>query len=143
MSRVARSARVGSRQRPEAVASSKTVAAAESGEVYIVSGSAAITITLPSPEEGSYYKFIYGSGMTQQLSVAAQDGDSIFGIARQFIGDGSVTVTSDDGDGSNDVIRVAAGAQPGSIVECISDGTVWYAEAYGSGSAITFRDAVS
>ena len=141
MSRVARSARVGSRQRPEAVASSKTITVAESGEVYIISGSAGVTMTLPSPQEGSYYKFIYGSGMTQQLKVAAQDGDSIYGIARQHIGDGTVTVTADDGDGSNDAITMAAGAQAGSAIECLSDGSVWYAEAFGSGSAITFGDS--
>ena len=140
MSRVARSARVGSRQRPEAVASSKTITAAESGEIYIVSGSSAVTLTLPSPQEGSYYKFIYGNGMAQIMKVAGQNGDSFVGFTKQFLGDGNVTVAASNG-ASNDALSLAAGASAGSYIECVSDGTVWYVDGMATGSAFTFGNS--
>ncbi len=142
MSRVARSARVGSRQRPEAVASSKTITAAESGEVYIVSGSAAITLTLPSPQEGSYYKFIYDNGMTQNMKVAAQDGDLFIGFTKQIVGAAgeSITVAAANGS-SNDALTLAGGASAGSYIECFSDGTVWYVDGMATGSAYSFGNS--
>jgi hypothetical protein len=141
MSRVARSARVGSRQRPEAVASNKTITAAESGEVYIVSGSSAVTLTLPRPQEGSYYKFIYGPGMTQNMKVAGQDGDLFIGFTKQIVGAGeSITVTAANGS-SNDALTLAGGASAGSYIECFSEGTVWFVDGIATGSAYSFSNS--
>jgi hypothetical protein len=48
MAKVGRAARVASRQRVEAITASKTIASAETGELYLInSNAAAIDITLP------------------------------------------------------------------------------------------------
>ena len=65
MSRVARSARVGSRQRVETLgngtsaATAKTIAAAETGELYFIDHNHAsnLVITLPPKQDGAYFKF--------------------------------------------------------------------------------------
>lgn len=142
MSRVARSARVGSRQRPEAVASNKTITAAESGEVYIVSGSSAVTLTLPTPQEGSYYKFIYGPGMTQNMKVAGQNGDLFIGFTKQIVGAAGESITVAAGNGtSHDALTLAGGASAGSYIECFSEGTVWFVDGIATGSAYSFSDS--
>ena len=59
MSRVARSARVASRQRVEAISADKTITSAETGELYLVDASSGdVTVTLPAVQDGAYFKFI-------------------------------------------------------------------------------------
>ena len=82
MSRVARSARVASRQRPEIITESKTIQTAETGELFLINYNEAanITLTLPSVQDGAYFRFQF----MQALSATT----------------GSVTISSADGAGS-------------------------------------------
>jgi len=82
MSKVARSARVASRQRPEIITASKTIQAAETGELFLINYNtgAEITLTLPPVQDGAYFRFQF----MQALSVT----------------DGSVKITSADGAGT-------------------------------------------
>ena len=56
MAKVGRAARVASRQRVETISADKTIASAETGELYLIS--AAATVTLPAVQDGAYFKFI-------------------------------------------------------------------------------------
>lgn len=69
MPKTARSARVASKQRVEVVTTNKTVTANESGETYFVSGSSAITLTLPVAADGLYYHVVPFVGMTKFVAV--------------------------------------------------------------------------
>lgn len=140
MSRVARSARVGSRQRTETINSSKTLAKAESGEVYICSGSAHITLTMPKPEEGQYFKFIYGHGMEMNLKLEADASGHFFagnilqlGALASAATDAPVSIVIANGS-SHDEILITGPANPGDYLEVVSDGTTWYASGVVSGS---------
>ena len=66
MSKIARAARVASRQRVETLgngtsaATAKTIAAAETGELYFIDHNHAseLLITLPPKQDGAYFKFL-------------------------------------------------------------------------------------
>lgn len=136
MSKSARSARVASRQRTEIINSSKTLTSAETGELYYCSGSSAITITLPTVQEGAYFKFIYGatsdaSGpMTQNLIISC-DGSgalllgNVLGIVDGPTVEARVTVASSNGS-SNDKVTITGPANGGDFIEVTCDGTNWF-----------------
>jgi hypothetical protein len=129
MSRVARSARVASRQRVETIAANKTIESAETGETYIVT--AAATITLPAVQDGAYFKFIVGSDITNNAAAlkisAAAAGIMQGGISEQLHntapqlshGSNNQHMTVDASGGGNSL-------KVGSVVECVCDGTNWF-----------------
>ena len=136
MSRVARSARVASRQRTETVSGTKVITQGESGELYLVTG--ASTITLPEPEEGSYFKFFIGGDIISASALiiqshAAGSADFLGNIAIRIAG-GTGAATDDaaaaralSGDG-HDKLTIGDSAKKvhvGSYVECFSNGTNW------------------
>ena len=137
MSRVARSARVASRQRVETLSGTKTIASAETGELYLVS--AATTVTLPSPQDGAYFKFIISADITDASALvikshAAGSGD-MAGCVRRVVEGGTGHVgdnaadaqaATDDGHDKLTIGDSAAAIHPGSHVECVSDGTNWF-----------------
>ena len=143
MSRVARSARVASRQRTELITEGKTLGAAETGELYFCSGSSAITVTLPPVQEGAYFKFIYGGGsgagpMISNLIISCDGSGALLlgnviqlGAAANV--DAAVNIKSSNGS-SNDKITITGPANTGDHIEVNCDGTNWHANGIISGS---------
>ena len=134
MSRVARSARVASRQRTETITASKTLAVAESGEYYLVNydGGAEITITLPSCQEGSYFKFLIVTDIANNASKitwTAQAGEYLNGGAVAVNGDGTDPGAQVNANGSSHVSYSIDGntdVHKGSWLEFVSDGSEWF-----------------
>jgi len=139
MSRVARSARVASRQRVETLgngtsaATAKTIAKGETGELYLIdhNHASALTITLPTMQDGAYFKFIVktklddNSGSIVIQSSEATAGDFIGGVVEQVLnaGDGAVSYQLC---GSHDILTISDDVNAGSWIECVCDGSNWY-----------------
>ena len=149
MSRVARSARVGSRQRVETITDDKTIVAAESGEFYLVDVGDSLLITLPAPEEGTYFKFLLSDNSTAGavLSFTGSASALFKGRAVQYLGsphglvntalaEGARVVDSPEADEFKLVVGGSAGS--GSYVEFYSDGTSYFVDAHVTGSTVTF-----
>ena len=134
MSKVARAATVGSKQRVETLTANKTILKDETGELYLIDHNAASTlaVTLPSVRSGAYFKFLVITDMTDNtaaFSISTADGagtlkgvctaweDSDFSGAKSELDSSSTTLTI--GSNAEAVLR-------GSNVECYSDGTNWY-----------------
>jgi hypothetical protein len=142
MSRVARAARVASRQRVEAISASKTIQSAETGETYLIS--ALCTITLPKVQDGAYFSFIVKDDLnglqTTNLVIRSETAaDKMVGYGTRVLLNGNYSShvpTPTDGaakfgeghskltfaDGSGDTHLLMAGSE----IECFSDGTSWY-----------------
>ena len=136
MAKVGRASRNASLKRVEGLSGAKTVLAAESGEVYIVS--AASTVTLPPVKEGAYLKFIVSASITSASALILQTETADVGMMV-----GCVTVNIAGGTGAatdnattaravagdnHDKLTIGDGSQallPGSRVECVCDGTNW------------------
>ncbi len=121
MSRVARSARVASRQRTETITSSKTIQTAETGELYLVDGSGLggnITITLPSPQEGAYFSFLLSANSAaHKVLIDSGTGNTIKGRLQQGDSDADMV------DHSNQKLGFGASAKLGSCIELVSNGS--------------------
>lgn len=133
MSRVARSARVASRQRVETITATKVLQPAETGETYLINHNAAtvIDITLPTPQDGAYFKFIIITDMADN-AAGVDIGNTTAGVLQ-----GTVEFMELDGTGhgaeqdAGSATKVTIGVEnkttlAGSYVECVSDGTNWY-----------------
>lgn len=130
MSKVGRAAFDASRRRLEKItATSKTLTLAESGEIYAVALAANCTITLPSaPENGTVYTFIVSSQAGDDELIIDTGSDS-----RYFLG-GVVHLdtTADENavsvapDGNSNSKLTLNDPLPGTRIECVSDGTLWY-----------------
>lgn len=153
MSKVARSARVGSRQRIEVINDDKTLTQAESGETYFVRDdineyNRAIQVTLPTPETGSYFKFIMTDG-DAGLELTGSSTYRVLGHAKQLMGSGSVggrnrvvvPPGTETATASTTVFQLPLSASVGSWVECVSDGQTWFVHAEVSGVLPVFRGA--
>ena len=155
MAKVGRAARVASRQRVETLSGTKTIESAETGELYLVG--AATTVTLPTPQDGAYFKFIISADITSASALVIQShsagsGD-MAGCVRRVVeggtghsGDNKATAQAAVADG-HDKLTVgdsAAAIHPGSHVECVSDGTNWFVTgliwANANTAAATFGD---
>ena len=133
MSRVARSARVASRQRTEAVSGDKTIAQAEAGELYLIDASAAstnFTITLPTCQEGAYFTFLLvaDSHSASQVLIDAGTGVTIKGKTVVLppgttASDAQHVVMAAH---SNQKIGFNDSAKIGDIIELVSDGSNWF-----------------
>jgi len=148
MSKTARSARVGSRQRPEVVSGDKTLTQAESGEIFFLVNNLpldALQITLPTPETGSYFKFILTDGMAG-LALTSSAGNVLVGSAQQVIASGSAHTGHSLLHvgalrlGSHTKLLIPISASAGSYAECVSDGQTWYLTAQVSGVLPVFSD---
>ena len=134
MSRVARAARVASRQRVEEISANKTIQSAETGELYLVS--AAATVTLPAVQDGAYFKFILvdaiqaatafrinAAGSAKMIGAVASivknnSGGATVELRNNAVSDGSAATHIKMGDASHNV-------EEGTVIECFSDGTNW------------------
>jgi len=153
MSRVARSARNASLMRVETItpsadgtvaAPTKSIADAETGEVYFVDVSTnTVAVVLPAPRAGMYFKFIMATASDDEGTkdfILATSADTVdFGGAIND-GGGLVEVTKNTSkitlDSSSGAITV------GDFIECITDGTDWYVtgQVFSDG-AVTIADA--
>ena len=138
MAKVARAARNASLMRVEEVSASKTIASAESGELFLIQGgdiSSAITITLPAAKAGAYFKFLWVADMTGASAsvaiVSANGSNTMRGIVQSVLkgsADSDTTMATDFADASDDTtLTLLDDINAGSYVECVSDGTNWYA----------------
>jgi len=135
MSKVGRAAFNSSRMRFEALGDAdKTIASAETGEVYALTVDLTTnrTITLPAPQDGAYFKFLImadldGGNLIIQSAAAADY--MIGGIAHQDSDGTTVNFLQSAAGDTADVMTIVGsndGAQFGSWVELVSDGTYWY-----------------
>jgi len=146
MAKVGRAARVASRQRVEAITASKTIASAETGELYLInSNAAAIVITLPSLQDGAYFKFVIGDelatldskGITIQSAASGTANGELVGSSVTLVGGGAVThgthqhAKKTNGHPQFEIVGGGSSQKlyAGSHVEVYCDGTTWYVSA--------------
>jgi len=132
MSKVARSARVGSRNRMEAISADKTITSAETGETYLIdwNTASALTITLPAMQDGAYFKFIFKTLLTVNGTVVINSADNTAGdfagsIFEQVTG-GSNANSAVQLCGSHDILTINDNVDIGSWLEVYCDGSKWY-----------------
>ena len=141
MSRVARSARVASRQRVETLGNgasaptAKTIEKGETGELYLIDHNhgSDLTITLPPMQDGAYFKFIWKTAAADNAadvvinSHEATAGDFAGTIVEQ-VANGSDGATATETAGSHKTLRVGSANDTsiGSWIECVCDGSKWY-----------------
>ena len=133
MSRVARSARVASRQRVETITGDKTIESAETGELYLISydGGSTCTITLPAMQDGAYFKFVWKTKQNAATSIVKitskelVDGDFIGGVLEQITG-GSNANSACQPAASAHQVSLTKEVEPGTWIECVCDGSNWY-----------------
>jgi len=145
MAKVGRAARVASRQRVETITASKTIGSAETGELYLINydTGSTITITLPTMQDGAYFKFIFQAEMDSSsakvkiISAEATAGDFLGGIFEQITGGSnanSAFVTS--APSTNFHVTLSHEIQPGTWIECVCDGNNWVLTGCANVSAI-------
>ena len=138
MAKVGRAARVASRQRVETLGNgtgaptAKTIAAAETGELYFIdhNNASELLITLPPKQDGAYFKFILKTNLTANGSIKITssedtDGDMVGSVFIQVTGGSnadSAVVQDDDADHQ---LTVVDDVHQGSYLECYCDGTTW------------------
>ena len=135
MSKVARSARVASRQRTEQVGADKTLNPAETGELLELTAKA-LTITLPTAQDGAYFRIMVGSKHTLHtaatLLTIATDGDTMEGsVSIQKNGTAPIVIHSTATSHTKVAITSSTASSsdkifPGSYIECWSDGVHWF-----------------
>ncbi len=129
MAKVARAARVASRQRPESISGSKTIESAETGELYLVS--AAASVTLPAVQDGAYFKFILTADITSAtaLVITAAGSAKIAGLVIATQGANIRESVQAATGGGNTILTIGSTGNKvlaGSSVECYCDGTNWH-----------------
>jgi hypothetical protein len=146
MSRVARAARVASRQRVETITATKTIGSAETGELYLVDNAAgSIVITLPALQDGAYFKFLISKDCTDFNTKPITIQSAASGVANgELVGsclivlDGGSTAMgthqlATQGDNHPQFIIESTHAADdlfvGSSVDVYCDGTRWYVKA--------------
>lgn len=135
MSRVARSARVASRQRAEIITGAKTIQAAETGELFFINydAGATIAINLPPVQEGAYFRFQFMAQMSDndaQIDITANGTDVIKGTLVNLVyatSSADTTIGTNKDDGSDQIVRLIDDIHVGSYVELYCDGTSWQA----------------
>ena len=156
MSRVARSARVASRQRPETLGLNtvegidKTITEAETGKLFFIDHNHAstLTITLPPAQEGAYFRFQFvrhltANGKVEIVKPASMANGTIKGTITGLVyttafGDANAGTKKDAGSATK--VELIDDIHVGSYVECYSDGTNWQfnggiiADALGAGA---------
>ena len=128
MAKVGRAARNASLMRVESLdgTGNKTILPAESGEVYLLAGDPASerTITLPAAKAGAYIKFLVtAEADTAGWKIVVPSG-ALKGAVLAHV-DSSDATTDVASDGSDTFVQLKADTNPGTVLECIADGTNW------------------
>ena len=130
MAKVGRAAYDASKRRLEKItAASKSLTLAESGEIYAIALTANCTITLPSaPENGTNYTFIITSqaGDDELIIDTGSDDRYFLGGVVHLDTTADENVASVAPDGNSNSKLTLNDPLPGTRVECVSDGTLWY-----------------
>ena len=127
MARVGRASRNASLLRVEGtITGDKTIASAESGELYFIDASAAstdFTITLPTAKEGAYLSFVLvaASHSSSEVMLDAGSGSVIKGVAVDTTGAGAAELSEI----SDQQVKFADSAILGSRISIVCDGTDW------------------
>ena len=127
MARVGRASRNASLLRVEGtITGDKTIASAESGELYFIDASAAatdFTITLPAAKEGAYLSFVLvaASAVNSEVMLDAGSGSVIKGVAVDTTGAGAAELSEI----SDQQVKFADSAILGSRISIVCDGTDW------------------
>ena len=153
MSRVARAARIASRQRPESITADKTIGAAETGELYFINHNAGstVTVTLPPVQEGAYFRFQFATAMDAvgaKVNIVTADGAGTLKgtlLTTLYAGSSADTSVATNKDSSSLLIAYSGSiaAQPtnkihvGTYLDIYCDGTNWQA------SGVTVADHLS
>ena len=158
MAKVGRASRNASLMRVETLTAAKTIASAESGELYLIDydSAANIDITLPAAKNGAYLKFLVVTDLANAsaaFTLISPGGDgTLRGVVEGKEIDSSPATVVEADDGADAELKIggnAADTKAGSWLECVSDGTNWYVNgtiyhASGGGavaSCITFQNA--
>jgi hypothetical protein len=133
MSKVGRASRNASYKRVETITASKTIADAESGEVYFIGDiGSSIDITLPALKAGAYFKFIISEDMDNNSTVidilTAGAAGTIQGLVHvgELDGTGPPTFILDGGSATKLTIDGNPDVNKGSYLEIECDGTNWW-----------------
>ena len=135
MAKVARASRNASLMRVESITGSKTMTAAETGELYFINynTAATIAINLPPVKEGAYCKFVWATEMVLDAAViefkpaSGAAAGVIKGIIRGMEVDGTgPTAEKDAGSATKLSIDGAPDVNVGSFIEAVCDGTSWH-----------------
>ena len=126
MSKVGRASRNASLMRVETVSANKTIASAETGELYLIDASSAgnFTITLPDPKAGAYFTFLISvaSHANSEVLIDSGSGVTISGNTIVQAAGGADTKAAH----SNQKIGFGDAEILGSIIEMVSDGDNWF-----------------
>jgi hypothetical protein len=141
MSRIARAARVASRQRVETVGNGgsaptdKAIQTAETGELYLINHDhgSTLTITLPPKQDGAYFKFIWKTLMDTASAVVEitthedTPGDLIGSVFEQvYGGDNQNSAVQQNTGNDHHKVTLSKKVYQGSYIEFYCDGSVWY-----------------
>jgi hypothetical protein len=139
MSKVARAARVASKQRAEVLGNgtgsptAKAITAAETGELYLIdhNNASELAITLPPIKEGNYFRFQLKTQLSANGSItinknAADAAGTIKGTVLNILYAGSsanTTIATNKDAGSATKFTISDDTHVGSYVEVYCDGT--------------------
>lgn len=116
----------------ETIAAARTLTAADSGKVFILSASAGAAVTLPAVKSGANYKFYVGAAFATTNFTLVAPANIIQGGAIV----NSVFVPAVD---ENTISFVASAETIGDYIDLVCDGTKWYASGVGAAAgSITF-----
>ena len=137
MSKVARASRNASLMRVETITAAKTIASAESGEVYFL-GTPNTEVTLPALKAGAYFKFIVSATLQNNatlLRIVSPNGGMEGMALIEAKGGSTHTANVVSTVASHLVFKVTSsanasnGVHAGSTVEIYCDGSVWHVKA--------------
>jgi hypothetical protein len=132
MAKVGRASRNSSLLRVETISgTTKTIEAAESGELYLLKVTGGLAVTLPAAKEGAYLRFLFADNTGTGGDVtftAASTSTYIVGFVTTLVDSGAVTQGGQALGGTGDVMTITdgAGIKEGSYVEFVSDGSNWF-----------------
>ena len=125
MAKVGRASRNASLLRVETVSADKTIASAESGELYFLDGSSEgnFTVTLPAAKAGAYLTFVLAAAShgNTEILVTAPSGQIRGSVEHQAAGSGTRTKQAI----AASSVGFADASILGSRLELVCDGTNW------------------
>ena len=122
------------------VSADATLSASDSGKTILM-GVNGVDVTLPSASEGMEFQIIQTADYDTAVCtvVQASASEDFYGAVYGSTQGESAGTDADVGASANTKITFAAGSLKGDRVRLISDGTVWYVEAFAQVyNAITF-----